>query len=120
VLIFTGRGVFIGVQGGVINLVKLVTHQVVAGQPSHVAERPWGPASTEFWLRIPCYRLLESVTVKPTLEGLQSGAGRPGGLAGWPPPGLTGQRPLHTVSLCQVHFQSDTYFGGILNFLVIS
>jgi hypothetical protein len=101
-------------------MVKLVTHQVVAGRPSHVAERPWGPASTEFWLRIPCYRLLESVTVKPTHERLQSGAGRPGGLAGWPPPGPTGQRHLHIASSCQVHSQSDTYFGEIPNFLVFS
>jgi hypothetical protein len=36
VLISTGRGVFIGVQGRVTNLVKLVTHQEVADRPSHV------------------------------------------------------------------------------------
>jgi hypothetical protein len=40
VLISTSRGVFIGVQGGVIDLVKLVTRQVMAGWPSHVAGRP--------------------------------------------------------------------------------
>jgi hypothetical protein len=33
VLIFTGRGVFIGVQGEVIDMVKSVAHHVVAGQP---------------------------------------------------------------------------------------
>jgi hypothetical protein len=38
-LIFTGRGVFIEVQGGVTDLVKSVTHQVVVGQPSHMAGR---------------------------------------------------------------------------------
>jgi hypothetical protein len=43
VLISTGRGVFIGVQGGVTDLVKLVTRQVVAGQPSHVARWSRGP-----------------------------------------------------------------------------
>jgi hypothetical protein len=32
VLISTGRGVFIGVQGGVTDLVKLATHQVVDGR----------------------------------------------------------------------------------------
>jgi hypothetical protein len=31
VLISTGRGVFIGFQGGVTDLVKLVTHEVMAG-----------------------------------------------------------------------------------------
>jgi hypothetical protein len=48
VLFSTGRGVFIGVHGGVTDLVKLVTHQVVAGWPSHVAGRPCGSASTDF------------------------------------------------------------------------
>jgi hypothetical protein len=57
--------------------------------------------------------------MKLTRERLQSGAGRTGGLVGRPPPGPTGQRPLYTTSLCQVHSWGDTYFGGILNFLVI-
>jgi hypothetical protein len=48
VLISTGTGVFIGVQGGVTDLVKPVTHQVVAGRPSHKAGRPCGLASTDF------------------------------------------------------------------------
>jgi hypothetical protein len=94
-------------------LVKSITRQVVVGQPSHMAERPEGPASTGLWLWIPCYRLLESVTVKPTGERQQTGAGQP-------PLGPTGQWPLHTASSCQVHSQYDTYFGGIANFLVIS
>jgi hypothetical protein len=58
--------------------------------------------------------------VKPTRERLQSGAGQPGGLAGRPPAGPTGQRPLHTTSSCLVHSQGDTYFDGIPNFVVIS
>jgi hypothetical protein len=94
-------------------LVKLVTHQVVAGRPSHVAEQPQGPVSTDFERQISCYRLLGSVTVKPTHERLQSGASRP-------PPGPTSQWSLHTTFLCQVHSRGDTYFGGIINFLVIS
>jgi hypothetical protein len=53
------------------------------------------------------------VTVKPTRERLQGGASRP-------PPGSTGQWPLHIASSCQVHLQGDTYFGGILIFLIIS
>jgi hypothetical protein len=77
-LISTDMGVFIGVQGGVTDLVKFVTHQVVAGRPSHMAGRPPGLASIDFQLWIPCYHLLESVTVKPTRERLQSGADRPG------------------------------------------
>jgi hypothetical protein len=105
-LISTGRGVFIGVQGGVTNMVKSVTCQVVAG-------RPWSLASTNLQLGIPLYHLLESVTMKPTHERLQ-------GLAGRPPPGPIGQWPLHTASSGQVHTWGDTYFGGILNFLVIS
>jgi hypothetical protein len=120
VLVSTGRGVFIGVQEGVTNSVKSVTHQVVAGWPSHVAERPRGLASTDFQLRIRCYHLLETATVKSTRERLQSGADRPGGLAGWPPLRPTDQRPLHTASSCQIRSRGDTYFGGIPNFFVIS
>jgi hypothetical protein len=120
VLIFTCRAVFIGVQGGVTDLVKSVTHQVVASRPSHMAGQPRGPASTDFRLWIPYYHLLESVTMKPTHERLQSGADRPWGLTGRPPPGPTVQWPLHTASSCQVHSRDDTYFGGILNFHVIS
>jgi hypothetical protein len=51
--------------------------------------------------------------VKPTRERLHSGAGRLGSLASQPPPGPTGQWPLHTASSCQVHSWGDTYFGGI-------
>jgi hypothetical protein len=94
-------------------LIKSVTCQVLAGQPSHVVGRPPSPASTDFKLQIPCYRLLESVPMKQTRERLQSGAG-------WLPPGSTGQWPLHTASSCQVHSCGDTYFGGIPIFLVIS
>jgi hypothetical protein len=53
---------------------------MVPGWPSHVDGRPRGTTSTDFQLWIPCYRLLESVTVKPTYERLQSGAG----LGVWP------------------------------------
>jgi hypothetical protein len=91
VFISTGRGVFIWVHGGVTDLVKSVTHQVVAGRPSHVAERSRGPASIDFRLQIPCYRLLESVTMKPTHERLQSGVYWSGGLADRPPPRPTSQ-----------------------------
>jgi hypothetical protein len=106
-------GVFIGVQGGVTDLIKSVTCQVLAG-------RPLSPTSTNFKLQNPCYHFLESVPVKQTHERLQSGVDRPGSLAGQPPPGLTGQWPLHSASLCQVHSRGDTYFGGIPIFLLIS
>jgi hypothetical protein len=95
-----------GVQGGVTDLVKFVTCQVVAS-------RPWSSVSTDLQLGIPLHHLLDSVTVKLTHERLQGGVGRP-------PPEPTGQRPLHTTSSCQVHPRGDTYFGGIPNFLVIS
>jgi hypothetical protein len=52
VLISNGRGAFIGVQAGVTDLVDSVTHQVVASQPSHVAGRPCGSASTDFHRRL--------------------------------------------------------------------
>jgi hypothetical protein len=119
-LISTGMGLFIGGQGGVIDLVKSVTHQVVASRPSLMAGWPWSSASTDLQLEIPLYRLLESVTTKLTRERLQCGAGQRWGLIGRPPRGPTGQRPLHTASSCQVHPWGDTYFGGSSNFLVIS
>jgi hypothetical protein len=78
ILISTGRRVFIGVQGGVIDLVKSVTRQVVAGRPSHMANQPSSSASTDLHLGIPLYRLLDSVIMKPTHERLQGGAD-------WPP-----------------------------------
>jgi hypothetical protein len=93
-------------------LIKLVTCQVVAG-------RPWSSVSTDLQLGIPLYRLLDSVTTKPTHERLQGGAGQLGGLAGRPPPEPIGQWPLHNASSCQVHPRCETYFGGIPNFLVI-
>jgi hypothetical protein len=98
----------------------LVTRQVVANRPSHMAGPPRGPASTDFRLQIPCYRLLEGVIMKLTHERLQSGVGRPGGLADRPALGPIGQRPLHNVSSYQVHSRVNTYFGGIPIFLVIS
>jgi hypothetical protein len=82
-------GVFIGVQGGVTDLIKSVTRRVLASQPSHVAGRPLSLASTDFKLQIPCYHLLESVPMKQIRERLQSGACRLGSLAGPPPPGPT-------------------------------
>jgi hypothetical protein len=94
-------------------LIKLVTHQMWAGRPSHVAGQPPSPASTDFQHRIPYYRLLESVPVWKMHERLNSGADRP-------PSGTTGLWPLHTASSCQVHSRGDTYFGGIPIFLVIS
>jgi hypothetical protein len=100
------------VQGGVTNLVSSVTCLVVADRPSHVASQPWSSVSTDLRLRIPLYHLLESVTAKPSRERWRGGAGRP-------PLGPTGQRPLHTASLCQVHPRGDTYFVRIPNFLLI-
>jgi hypothetical protein len=114
-LITNDRGVFIAVQGGVTDLVKLITRQVVADRPSHMAQWPRGPTSTDFLLRIPCYRLLESVTVKPTRERLQSGTGQPA-----TPWTHWSKQPLHTAFSYKVHSQGDTYFDGILNFLLIS
>jgi hypothetical protein len=86
-LISIGRGVFIGVQGGVTDLVKSVARQVVAGWPIHLAGQPWSLGSIDLQLQIPLYHLLESVIVKPTPERLQGGDGWPGGLADRPPHG---------------------------------
>jgi hypothetical protein len=109
---FHRQGVFIGVQGGVTNLIKSVTRQVLASRSSHMARCPPSLASTDFQLWSPCYRLLESMPMKPTRERLQIGASQP-------PPGPIGQLPLHIASSCQVHSRGDTYFGGIPIFLVI-
>jgi hypothetical protein len=46
-----------------------------------MAERLCGLASPNFWLRIPCYRLLESVTMKSTAGGYKVG---PVGQGVWP------------------------------------
>jgi hypothetical protein len=110
------RGVFIRVQGGVTNLIKSVTRQVLAGQPSHVAGQPPSLAATNFILRIPCYRLLERVSVKQTRKRLQSGAGQPGSLVGCPPPRPTGQWPLRTASTRYVYSHGDTLFWWNSNF----
>jgi hypothetical protein len=59
-------------------LVKSVIQQVVADWLSHVTGRPWSSASTDLQLGIHLYRLLESVTMKPTCERLHGGAGWPG------------------------------------------
>jgi hypothetical protein len=58
--------------------------------------------------------------VKETSERLQSEADWPGSLAGWPPSEPTCQWSLHATSSSQEHSYGDTYFGGILIFLVIS
>jgi hypothetical protein len=97
------RGV-IRVPGAITDLIKSVTCQVLAGQPSHVAGWSWSAASTDSMTRVPFCRLLESVTTKENHERLQSGADRP-------PTGPTRQCPLHVASSCQVHFLGDTYFG---------
>jgi hypothetical protein len=105
-------GVFIGLQGGITDLIRSVTHQVLAGRPSHVVGQPPCLASNDF-------KHLEKVPMKQTCQRLQSGADRPKCLVSRPPPGPTSQWPLHIDSLCQVHSCGDTYFGGIPIFLVI-
>jgi hypothetical protein len=77
-----GRGVFIGVPGAITDLIQSVIHQVLAGQPSHVAGRPGGAAITDSKAQVPFHRLWESITAKETHGRLQSGAGRLGSLAG--------------------------------------
>jgi hypothetical protein len=81
---------------------------MLADQPSHVVDKPPSPASTDIKLQIPCSDLLESVPMKQIRERLQSGADRPRSLARQPPPGPTGQWPLHTTCSCQVHSRGDT------------
>jgi hypothetical protein len=90
VLNSTGRGVFIGVPGEVTDLIKSVRHQVLAGRPSHMANRPWSSGSIDYQPRIPDYRLLGSITTKASRERMQSGVGRPGILSGRPPMGSIG------------------------------
>jgi hypothetical protein len=47
-LISIDRGVFIRLWGSSTDLAEVVTHQMVAGRPSHVAGRPMSSASTDF------------------------------------------------------------------------
>jgi hypothetical protein len=115
-----GGGVFIGVLGAITDLIKSVTCQVLAGQPSHVVSQPWSTTSTDSKPQVPFYHLLESVTTKEAHGRLQSGVDRTGSLAGHPPTGPTYQWTLHMASSCQVHSRGDTYFGRIPHFLVIS
>jgi hypothetical protein len=107
------RGAFIGVPGAITDLIKSIIGQVLAGQPSHMAGRPWGAASTDSRPQVPFHHLLERVTTKETHGRLQSAAGRP-------PTGPTHLWPLHMASSCQVHSWGDTYFGRIPHFLVIT
>jgi hypothetical protein len=120
-----GRGVFIGVQGGVIDLIKSVTCHMLAGQPIHVAGRPSSPASTDFKVWIPCYRLLESMLVKQTREGMQVGSvsqgvwptGHPlvplvSGFCTLPPP----VKCIPVVTLILVEFQFSLVFLEMLQF----
>jgi hypothetical protein len=58
--------------------------------------------------------------MKPRAKVTENLAGWPGDLVSRPARGPISQQPLHTVSSCQVHPQSNTYFGGIPDFLVIS
>jgi hypothetical protein len=84
------QGLFIGVPGAVTDLIKSVIHQVMAGRPSHVADRPSSAASTDSRTRVPFHCLLESITAKETHGSLQSGAGphplvpHISGLCTWP------------------------------------
>jgi hypothetical protein len=48
VMTFSGRGVFIGPWGISTDLAEVVTRQVVASRPSHVAGRLISSASTDF------------------------------------------------------------------------
>jgi hypothetical protein len=82
-----GGGVFIGVIGAVIILIRLVIHQVLAGRPSHMAGRPSRVPTTDSRPQVPFHRHLESVTDKETHGRLQSGAGWPASLAIGHPPG---------------------------------
>jgi hypothetical protein len=70
-------GVILGLPGAVTNLIKSVIHLVLAGRPSHVADRPSSASSTDSRPRVPFHRLFESVTTKETHGRLQSGVGRP-------------------------------------------
>jgi hypothetical protein len=116
---FHWQGVFIRVPGVVTDLIKSVIHHVLVGRPSQVVDRPSSAASINSRPLVPFHYLLESITAKETLGSLQSGAGRPGSLAGRLPTRPTCQWPLHTASSCQVCSRGDTYFGRIPNFLVI-
>jgi hypothetical protein len=70
VLISTGRWVFIGVQGGVTDLVKLVTHQVVvAVLPTWLVNQVVQPPptlSTALAYPVSCRHMCMKLRAKPT------------------------------------------------------
>jgi hypothetical protein len=63
---FHRQGVFIGVPGAITDLIKSVIRQVLVSQPSHMAGRPWGAASTDSRPRVTFHYLLKSLTTKET------------------------------------------------------
>jgi hypothetical protein len=102
---FTVRGVFIWVNGTSSDLDRSVWHQVVAGQPSHVACQLGGAAPTDSGFSS-CRR----VAIKARGELALTLAGR---LA--PGPTMPGVWP--TWATCQIHPHGDEDFDNWLTSL---
>jgi hypothetical protein len=102
---FTMRGVFIVVNGVSTDLERSVWCQVVAGQPSHLAGRPGGAASTDSGLSSS-----SRMATKAWAEPLQTQAGRPRCSAGRSTPGPTRPMVWPTWSMCQIHPGGDDDF----------
>jgi hypothetical protein len=105
-LSFHREGVFIGLSGTSTDLERSVWHQVVAGRPSHVADRPVGTASTDLGFSSSCRRMV----TKAQAELPQTLAGQTRSWAGWPTPLPTRPRIWPTWSTCQIHPRGDGDF----------
>jgi hypothetical protein len=93
-LIYTVRGVFIGVNGTSTDLERSIRRLVVAGQPSHMASRSGGAASIDLGFSSSCRRMATKALAKPpqTLAGrplcpLNLGSGPLGPRVKYTPPG---------------------------------
>jgi hypothetical protein len=103
---FNMRGVFIGVNGTSTNLGKSVWCQVVAGQPSHVAGRSTGSASTDLAFSSSC----RYVATKSQVEPSYSLASRPRSWAGRWLLGPLGLGSGPAWSTCQIDPRGDDDF----------
>jgi hypothetical protein len=105
-LTFTVRGVFIGVNGTSINLERSVWHQVVAGRPSHMVDRPSEASSTDLGFSSSCRRM----STKARAEPPQTLASQSRSWADRLAPGPTPPGVWPTWSTCQMHPRGDDDF----------
>jgi hypothetical protein len=103
---FPHERVFKGVNGTSTDLDQLGWRQAEGRQPSHMADRSGGPASTDSAFSSSCRR----VAIKARAEQPQTLAGRPRNWAGRSTHGPTRPGVWPTWSMCQKHPRGDDDF----------